>query len=224
MKTYKTTSLIVFTFLYGVFSFAMLFITFDGLSLWMGINVAFAVIPLIVITFLKERIEKGNISLDWIMIVGLITFVFFYPNAFYILTDFIHLDRADFYQSELYIGTTYFDNIKAYIMLMHIFFSALIGTYAGIISLLHLEDVLAMMKIKLQYSRVVILVMIVLSSIGIYIGRFLRLFSWDILNPFNVIKMFFNSLNWFAFEFIILFSVVQVIMYFGVKYFIIKRD
>ena len=56
----------------------------------------------------------------------------------------------------------------------------------------------------------IIIVLGVLNAIGVYIGRYLRLNSWDILNPSALLKNVVASLNVFSLEFIILFSVVFI--------------
>lgn len=206
MKKYKVSHLILFTGAYGLFSLFMFFLTYEGLSIWMAINVGFAMTPLVVITFLSKRFKDMHFRVDCILIMGLLFFVFFYPNSFYIITDFMHLDKHDFYTSQQYVGTTYRLLIDPYFMLVHITISALVGIYAGIQSLLVLEDMILLKYRKKWYSRTFVVILMLLSSLGIYIGRFLRFFSWDVLNPIKVIIELFDSLSVFTIEFVVFFT------------------
>lgn len=218
MKKYQLHHLILFIAGYGVFSLFMFFLTFDGLSIWMAINVGFAMIPLIVITYLNKRFVDSNLRIDIILIFGILFFVFFYPNAFYIITDFMHLDKLDFYTTQQYVGTSYRLIIDPYFMLIHITISAFLGVFAGIQSLLLLEEMVLLKFGKKWINRTLVILMMFLSSVGIYIGRFLRFFSWDMLNPFKVIKELYNSFELFTVEFILLFTITHLVVYYGYKF------
>ena len=121
MKEFKVFNLILFTGGYGILCLLIFgFVTLDGLSVWMGINVGFAMIPLISIVYLYDRFLEMDYKIDWILVIGVVFFVFFYPNSFYILTDFIHIDSIDFYIYEMYEGITYLARIDPYLMMFHI--------------------------------------------------------------------------------------------------------
>jgi uncharacterized membrane protein len=91
----------------------------------------------------------------------------FLPNAPYILTDFIHLGRVSG-------APLWFD-------------AALIGTFAaaglalGLSSLLVVHHVVEMRAGRV-FGWVVAVSSLGLSAIGIYLGRFQRFNSWDVLN------------------------------------------
>lgn len=225
MKKISIKNLVLFTGVYGFLSFfVFMFLTWNGLSVWMGINVGFAMIPWITILYLYNRFIENNFSFDWISIVGLLFFIFFYPNSFYILTDFIHVDTSEFYLSSLYEGTSYLRIIDPYIMLSHIIVSAIIGAYAGIQSLLYLEEMIFLKYKSKRLNTYVFVAVLLLSSIGIYISRFLRFFSWDVLRPLELFKDFFGSLDLFAFAFIILFTVLELLIYCGYKVMFLKVE
>lgn len=222
MKDMKLQNLIGFTIIYGCLSIAVfLFLTMEGLSIWMGINVVLAMVPLVTIVYLYNRFLKNEMRVDWIVIVGLLFFIFFYPNSFYILTDFMHIDRTDFYITEMYQGTTYLRDISPYFMLGHIIISALIGAYAGIQSLLYLEKMITLKFGSRKLANVVSVIVLLLSSVGIYIGRFLRFFSWDVFRPIILLKEFFGSIDVFSVEFIITFTILELIIFYGYKHLLI---
>ncbi len=185
-------------------------------------------VPLVVIVFLYHRFLDNLGKIDWVLIIGLVIYLFFYPNAFYILTDFMHIDSSDFYYHEVlndYFGSTntvYSMNIEPFFILIHIIVSAIVGAYAGIQSLLYLEEMFNYKyKNKILTSSVVV-VMLTLSSLGIYLGRFLRFFSFDILRPFHLLNTFFDSIVPFTFQFVIIFTLLEMIIYYGYKILIIK--
>ncbi len=217
MTNTRITESFAFIFGYIVLSFVMFMIDTYPLSLWLGFNVALAVIPFIIINSLSDRLNKRENKFDiisWLLLIG---FVFFLPNTFYVITDMIHINSDDFYHILQQSGTTYRDNIEAYMLIVHIFISAVIGVYLGVKSLIG-YDRLAKLKIRDRYTRGVFFVgLLVLSSIGIYIGRFLRFFSWDVLNPFKIIPQVLESVDLFFMTFVLLFTIVQYLLFYGYK-------
>jgi len=53
-----------------------------------------------------------------------------------------------------------------------------------------------------------------LSGYAIYIGRFLRFNSWDILHPINLLCILYKNIGWNAFKFSLLFAAYVVVIYF----------
>ncbi|HNP32707.1 MAG TPA: DUF1361 domain-containing protein [Flavobacterium sp.] len=109
--------------------------------------------------------------------------IIFLPNAFYLLTDFIHLHHSSDLQ---YL----FDAL-----LLTSFTIA--GFYAGIVSLFHIHRILEM-KYETKKCFLIIFAICYLTSFGIYLGRILRFNSWDILSHpielfYNILKNIFNS-------------------------------
>ncbi len=103
----------------------------------------------------------------------------FLPNAFYLVTDFIHLHYSTSFQ---YL----FDAI-----LLTSF--TLAGFYAGIASLFHIHQLLQM-KYSDQKSKLIIIFICYLSGFGVYLGRILRFNSWDIIrHPIDLINGLLES-------------------------------
>lgn len=114
--------------------------------------------------------------LNWKNLLLLLAWLFFLPNTWYTLTDFIHVYPTGEI-SEL------FD-----IVLMANF--ALVGMSLGFASLLTVHKELARRLSGLK-AYVLIELVIVLASYGIYLGRVLRWNSWDALsNPTGIIINF----------------------------------
>jgi uncharacterized membrane protein len=107
-----------------------------------------------------------------IFLLLVIVWLIFFPNALYILTDLIHLK-----------GET---NVPIWYDAVLLFASSLIGLLMAFISLFNVEKYIRS-RINVEYSGVMISVFIFMGAFGVYIGRFLRWNSWDILtNPFSL--------------------------------------
>jgi uncharacterized membrane protein len=90
----------------------------------------------------------------------------FLPNAYYIFTDLIHLTNR--YHFNFWVDLTV------------ILSCALTGLVLGFVSVLLLQSLVAQ-----RYGRLVswgfVMAIVGLSSFGIYLGRFLRFNSWDVV-------------------------------------------
>lgn len=168
-------------------------------------NLLLALIPF-GISLILIAIEKARIKIRIIKTILTFVWLIFLPNTFYILTDFIHL-RA---HVEI---TIWFD-----LILISSFCFA--GVYLGIVSLeifnhLYLRSLSRSSKILINSA------ILVLCSYGIYLGRFLRWNSWDILyNPINLISDFVESLRYpQTYLFTILFTVLMGVIILGYRSF-----
>lgn len=107
--------------------------------------------------------------------VGLFTiWLLFFPNALYIITDLVHLDI----ESSI---PKWFDAIL-------LFTSSIVGLMMAFISLYKVEKFLSGRFAKRTVS-VIIAGVLFLGSFGVYLGRFLRWNSWDIIsNPLGLLS------------------------------------
>jgi uncharacterized membrane protein len=127
-------------------------------------NLFLAWIPfLLAICVAAVHARGGPRVLLWVLGAGWLLFL---PNAPYILTDFIHLGRVGG-------APLWFD-------------AALIGTFAAVGLLLGLASLLVVhYVVEARAGRVVgwavAVGSLVLSAIGIYLGRFPRFNSWDVI-------------------------------------------
>jgi len=98
--------------------------------------------------------------------------LFFFPNAPYIITDFLHLkSRAGF--------PFWYDALLLYSF-------AFTGLLLGIISAHIVFKKIKQLLVPWQAKGFMLFVMLI-SGYGIYIGRFLRYNTWDLLtNPFQI--------------------------------------
>jgi len=134
---------------------------------WMSVNVLLAAVPflLALVLFVPRRPR----TFAWWIGVG--TFVAFLPNAPYVLTDVVHLrSQVQAAQTDLQVAGLFVE----YGVLM------LTGVVLYGASLAILRRTLAMEGLA-RWRWPAELALHAVCSIGIFLGRFLRLNSWDIL-------------------------------------------
>ncbi len=166
---------------------------------FLSLNIFLAAVPLLVEPFFKliKRHWHG-----WKRTVGYIfvasAWLLFIPNAFYILTDFMHLNSSVLVNmpNDSYThGVQYIrgDAVFMYDSLL-IFIAVIFGAYAGGLALLHAYTFVRRSMNQVQ-AGVILSLIILLSSIGIFIGRFGRWNSWDALyQPWVVIGDLYQQL------------------------------
>jgi uncharacterized membrane protein len=96
----------------------------------------------------------------------LVLWLLFFPNAPYVLTDFIHLDASP-------AAPLWYDAL----MLSSFAWTALL---LGFVSL-YLVQVLVRRWAGAGWSWLVVTAALALASFGVYLGRFVRFNSWDVL-------------------------------------------
>ena len=121
----------------------------------------------------------SSIGRRWLLLIlpfSAFLWLIFFPNAPYILTDFQHLSSGG---TEISIW---------YDVLLLIWFS-FTGLFLGMVSLFLMQEV-----VRRSFGRWVgwafIALVALLTSIGVYAGRFLRWNSWDILRHPSGLALF----------------------------------
>lgn len=132
-------------------------------------NLFLAWIPFVVSSLFNKVINKSKWKQAFVFCCWLV----FFPNALYIVTDLIHLDNES-------AVPKWFDAVL-------LFSSSVVGLMMAFISLHRVEKYLHKTVNKKILSPLIILILF-LGSFGVYLGRFLRWNSWDILsNPFQLL-------------------------------------
>jgi uncharacterized membrane protein len=143
-----------------------------------------------------------------IFIFLLLIILLFIPNSFYIVTDLFHLKNH-------HSAPVWYD-------LILIFSFAWNGIVCGIIALNRVETIITKMIGK-EYSVFIIFVIMCMSAFGVYIGRFLRYNSWDILvAPFALLEEIINIMvhplqNIYPWGMTICYAVVMTFVYLTIK-------
>lgn len=125
----------------------------------------------------------------------LVLWLLFYPNAPYVLTDLFHLAMLNPYNQTT--GLMEF-NLHLWLNFTNLISSAIACSVMGIWSLEHVVNTIlirSQLK-KIFYKPVLILSLTVISSVGVYVGRFLRL---------HTAYLFFNP-QWVIHQLVIMWS------------------
>lgn len=150
--------------------------------LWL---MAIALIALI-LSFVLFKRQQNLRSVGWW--IGLAVFITFLPNAPYLLTDIVHLIRAT---SSGQISPW---AITLVIIPIHVT-AILLGMEAYVISLMNQGYYLKYHGAK-QYILLGELIVHALCAVGVYLGRFARLNTWDLVtDPSNVLLTTFDTLT-----------------------------
>lgn len=128
--------------------------------------------------------QRGVRSLRWWG--GFFWFIAFLPNAPYVLTDIIHLIRQIHEGQSVWVVTLAL--IPQYLVFM------LAGFEAYVLSVMSLGYYLKQQGLG-RFILATEIIIHALSAIGIYLGRFIRFNTWDILtNPDALVSTVMNEL------------------------------
>ena len=133
-----------------------------GFLLW---NLFLAFIPFAISSYLI--MNNGKIKSNIIFIVLVAQWLLFFPNSPYILTDLFHLKQRSMvpYWYDLALILSFAWN----------------GLMLGFISLMDMQTVITK-RTSQPWGWAFSIVSLILGSFGIYLGRYLRFNSWDILS------------------------------------------
>jgi uncharacterized membrane protein len=141
-------------------------------------NLFLAWLPLLFATLACEHFKSGT-RRNWRFAALAGAWLLFFPNAPYIFTDLIHLTNR------------YFAHF--WVDLMLILLCAFTGLVLGFVSLYLMQSVVARMYGRAA-SWFFVAAVAGLSSFGVYLGRFLRFNSWDVLT--NPVGLYHGINNW----------------------------
>jgi uncharacterized membrane protein len=147
--------------------------TDSKMFLFLNWNLFLAIIPWVLssMVMLKPKVQSKKRTL----ILLLFTWLIFFPNAPYIFTDLFHL-RGNL-------------TMPIWFDLVLILSFAWLGLILGFLSLWDIEKLLLKWLSKKQVS-IISSCLLFLSGFGIYLGRYLRFNSWDIVN--NPVELMYD--------------------------------
>lgn len=156
---------------------------------------------LYVISALPKRLINKVISITLIAIWAL-----FYPNAPYMVTSLLHTPMST---SQLGLNI----DILLWLKFSVVFISLWLGILLSFYALYPIHRTI-ISKTSKSFSHAFVIIISLLSSYGIYLGRFPRLNSWDIFyNPRRVFYVVQNSFNQNTLVFILLFALIIYTLY-----------
>ncbi|MBA3647029.1 MAG: DUF1361 domain-containing protein [Chitinophagales bacterium] len=168
---YQITVLLIISSLYSI-ALELLRIYLSGHKnyfyfIW---NLFLAWVPYLISMYLPITYYKLKIKI--IAYFLLVIWFLFWPNSPYIITDLLHLNAKQ--------------NIPLWFDLCLILSFAWTGLMLGFTSLIEIQNL-----IRKRFNRVIAwtfsIVTILTGSLGIYIGRYVRLNTWDVVaNPMRV--------------------------------------
>jgi uncharacterized membrane protein len=140
-------------------------------------NLTLAWVPLVLAAIAHARARGGGGILVWVLLVP---WLLFFPNAPYLLTDFIHLDEGP--------APLWYDAL----MLSAFAWTALMLGFGS----LYLVQTILRRAFGAVIGWVSVLGALALGSVGVFIGRFIRLNSWDaLLHPVQVAEVVHDQLR-----------------------------
>jgi uncharacterized membrane protein len=164
------------------------------------VNIFLATVPLL----LLYPARKARHHLQGLMRKASLAFIallwlLFLPNAFYIITDFMHLnpavlvnERNDNYEALVIYGRG--DGLFIFDSFL-VLSATIFGAYVGGLALVHGYTYLRR-RLPARYAQATLGLILLLSAIGVYIGRFGRWNSWQgITHPHHIIGDLINDLT-----------------------------
>ncbi len=131
---------------------------------WLAWNLVLAWVPFVLALVLYDAYRRGAPALALLPLGAL--WVLFFPNAPYILTDFVHLRPEA--AAPLWYDAALISSFA---------FTGLLLGYAS----LYLVQAVVRAEAGQVWAWTCVVAAMALGAVGIYLGRFLRLNSWDAL-------------------------------------------
>lgn len=150
-------------------------------------NLLLAAIPYIITSFIATFQNKNTSKLK--LAILLFIWLLFLPNAFYIVTDLIHLSRST-------------DSFIWFDLILICSFSVS-GFILGLESMIEFEKITNQI-ISSKFMDFLILIICYLCGFGIFLGRMLRFNSWELAS--NPLQLIVNATEIFLEPETILFS------------------
>jgi len=194
------------TFVYMVMTTVTGIIMNNGLILFLGWNIFLATFVFFLAQMFVFFRKKHHAF--WIGYGLFILFILFFPNTFYLLTDTIHFQAYTFFEDYPSLYALLIDDWMVFFIVT---IGVIYGIKLGVSAIDQMHDELYPTLKKHPYLFLVGL--FVLSSIGIYLGRFIRLNSWNIFDLERIVFGIFDHLSFFI-QFVILMTIIQCFSYF----------
>ncbi|CAI6083448.1 hypothetical protein PAECIP112173_03918 [Paenibacillus sp. JJ-100] len=180
------------------------FLTWDIFLAWVPY-----IISLCISYTFNKKVTK--MSLIWMVPLSA-SWLFFLPNSAYLFTEILHSFRYFNTQGE----TQFWINIDFWYNLTLTFAVAVLGLLLSTCSIIQIHEVLN--KLVSKYSNMLVVgILLLLSSLGVYIGRFNRWNSWDVLSkPGQIVLDIVNDFtagNSIVIEFVAIVFAIQLFAY-----------
>ncbi len=215
--------------------------TMDRRTRWLCLcTLGYALLYLITIFLLPWKVYRfltWNIFLSWLpifftllahwcqvkskkalSILFVLLWLLFFPNAPYLITDLLHIGGMKFYGSAGYIT-----EFGIWFKLFHAWLCIFLGVMTGLYSLYIMQQKVAQWKGKIT-GYCFLGGVCLLSGFAIYIGRFLRINSWDVLHPLSFFEKLGGASGGFSLKFTLLMALCILFTYLIVYTFFQKAE
>lgn len=166
MKKFLPKDILIVLFLVVILNLTRILIFNSKSFVWLFWNIFLAIIPFVISSILIYLNQKEKLKNYFFILMGVV-WLLFIPNAPYLITDLIHIGVVRsvpvIYDAFLLFGVSW------------------LGFYIWLNSTWQIESIIRE-KISKINTQMVMFLIILATSFGIYLGRFLRLNSWDIFS------------------------------------------
>lgn len=172
--------------------------------IFLGWNIFLAWIPYVLSTYLTPYRKKEK----WKQLFLLSSWLLFFPNALYIVTDLVHLRDET--------------NMPWWFDAMLIFAAAFAGLLLAFVSLRNTENYCRTVFSK-KTVQLITFSLLFVGSFGVYLGRFERWNSWNIVNDpmelgLNILTCIINPIdNVKVWAITVLFTAVYSLLYYCMR-------
>jgi uncharacterized membrane protein len=171
---------------------------------FLNFNLALAWIPLLA-ALAASVARRNRITFFLVMPLCTVLWLMFFPNAPYLLTDFQHLSFS-------------YGSSPVWLDVILLIWFAWTGLLLGIASLYLMQEIVTR-AFNREVGWIFAIVAVILSSVGVYLGRFLRWNSWDLLqDPLSIARDMYGIVrhplaNLPTYVFTILFTLLFLFIY-----------
>lgn len=176
---------------------------------FMGLNVFLAWLPIV----FAQLFMQLKSSWRWIFVP---LWLLFFPNVPYLMTDLFHLASLRIYQP----GGHFLMDTNGWWSYLLLVLPIVLMVFIGMAQVFKLFSAI---KLRLVQKFGSLLILSILSSIAVYIGRFDRIHSIELLvHPLSVFKLLVGNWDVGKLQFVLMFSILQLGIW-GLIYFL-KQD
>lgn len=188
------------------FGICLLYVPLTGnfLAAGQALNIVLAALPLCFALGLcrsRKKPVRALLAALWLL---------FLPNAFYLLTDLVHMPVLEWRGADG--AMRYAHDAAGWVLTLLFGVGAALGAFAGLMSMRICRKELLGGKSR-QTVRLCGGAVMLLSGFGVYIGRFLRLNSWDVVNPVRLMHTILSQLDLFALQMTLSFAAAVFLLW-----------
>ena len=206
MRSFSAFNRLLWVFFAFIGSLLLIRILYSGSIRYIFIvwNIFLAWIPYVLSSFFTAYKHRDK----WKQLCLFASWLLFFPNALYIVTDLVHLEEST--------------SVPLWYDVILLFASSFIGLIMAFISLQKVEYYLKGFFDK-KTVRLIIPLILFTGSFGVYLGRFQRWNSWDVIhNPLalamDILNRFVSPVdNYKTWAITIILTALYPLMYFFIK-------